>query len=81
MKYADGQQVFVGDRVRITHDMTGVVIADMERGVYRDENAKDSWSSLKFGIMIESEEAGPFHYGEDHVGELELIGRGRPTSG
>ncbi len=79
MKYADGQQVRLGDRVRLGKDDGGVVVASIDTDEYDPEHRRDQWSYLKKGVVIRFPEWGPIHYEEPERG-LELIGRAPPAS-
>jgi len=74
MKYADGQDVKLGDRVRLGHDDGGVVVASIDTGVYSDRHSEAQWSYLKKGVMVEFPTYGLIHY-EDPEPDLELIER------
>jgi hypothetical protein len=74
MKYPDGQEVRLGDRVRLGQDDGGVVVASIDTNEYRDEHSKAQWSYLKKGVMIEFPKYGLIHY-EEPESDLQLIGR------
>jgi hypothetical protein len=75
MKYADGQEMRLGDRVRLGADDGGVVVCVMDTGEYREEHPEAQWGYLKKGAMIEFPTCGLIHY-EELEEDLELIGRG-----
>jgi hypothetical protein len=74
VKYPDGQDVKLGDRVRLGSDDQGLVVASMDTDEYIDDHPKAQWSYLKKGVMIEFPKWGLIHY-EEPEPELELIER------
>jgi hypothetical protein len=53
MKYADGQEVRLGDRVKLGQDDGGAVVASIDTGEYSAEHPESQWSYLKRGVMIQ----------------------------
>ena len=78
MKYWDGQEVKVGDRVRLGDDVGGVVVYSIDTGEYSDEHPKGSWDFLKKGVMISFPKYGLIHY-EKPEEDLQLIARASST--
>jgi hypothetical protein len=78
MKYPDGQEVKLGDKVRLCNDEVGIVVASMDTDEYTEENPKEQWGYLKKGVMIDSPKYGLFHYPESDE-DLELISRAPPS--
>jgi hypothetical protein len=74
MNYPDGQDVRLGDRVRLGQDDGGVVVASIDTGEYSSEHPKAQWGYLKKGVMIEFPQYGLIHY-EDPEPDLQLIAR------
>ncbi len=74
MKYFDGQEVFIGDRVRLGDDDGGIVVCSIDRGEYSDEHPREKWSYLGKGVMIEFPLFGLIHY-EEPEEDLVLISR------
>jgi hypothetical protein len=52
MKYADGQEVRLGDRVKLGQDDGGAVVASIDTGEYSAEHPESQWSYLKRGAGI-----------------------------
>jgi len=75
MKYADGQEVKLGDRVKLGQDEGGVVVCSIDTGEYTDECPEDQWSYLKKGVMIKFPLYGLIHY-EEAEPDLQLLSRG-----
>lgn len=74
MKYADGREMKLGDRVRLGADDGGVVVALIETGEYSEGHPGAEWSYLKKGAMVEFPLYGLIHY-ETPEEDLELIAR------
>ena len=74
MKYPDGQEVRLGDRVKLGKDEGGIVVASMDTDEYSDEDPKEQWGYLKKGVMIKFPLYGLIHYVEPEH-DLELISR------
>lgn len=74
MKYPDGQEVRLGDRVKLGPDREGVVVCSIDTDEYTTEHQKDQWSYLKKGVMINFPLYGLIHY-EEPEDDLELLGR------
>jgi len=62
MKYTDGNEAKIGDRVLISGIYTGVVVADMDSDEYSDQHPKEQWSYLGAGVMIDTDFGGLVHY-------------------
>lgn len=75
MKYADGQDVRVGDKVRLGDDDGGVVVCSIDTGQYSAEAPETDWSYLKKGVVVRFPKYGLIHY-EEAEPDLKLIGRG-----
>lgn len=60
MKYSDGNEVLIGDRVTVDGS-NGIVVAVIDTGQYSDAYPK-GWSYLKIGALIEAEDFGLLHY-------------------
>ena len=74
MKYANGDDVRVGDRVKAWDGCIGIVVASIETDEYSTEHPREQWGYLKVGVMIDTEQAGLIHYREADE-DLELIER------
>lgn len=78
MKYFDGQDVKLGDKVRMGTDEGGVVVCSIDDGEYSDEHPKDQWGYLGKGVMIKFPLYGLIHY-ENPEPDLQLIGRAQSS--
>jgi hypothetical protein len=77
MKYTDGTQAKIGDKVLIGRQYHGVVVADMDGDEYSREHPRDQWGYLGSGVIIDTDFGGLVHYEQNSlVGELmELVRR------
>ncbi len=74
MKYADGQEVRLGDKVKLGADDGGVVVCSIDTGEYSDGYPEAQWGYLKKGVMITFPKYGLIHY-EEAEPDLQLIER------
>jgi hypothetical protein len=80
MKYADGREVHLGDKVRLGKDAGGIVVCSIDTGEYTAEHSAAQWGYLKKGVMINFPTLGLIHY-EEPEPDLQLIERaGAPGS-
>jgi hypothetical protein len=62
MKYPDGQEIKVGDKVKLWEGCYGIVVASIDTGQYGPGYPEHEWGYLKAGILIDSDVAGLIHY-------------------
>ncbi len=74
MKYSDGQDVRLGDRVKLGQDDGGIVMASIDTNEYTSEHSEAQWSYLKKGVMLKFPKYGLIHY-EEPEPDLQLIER------
>jgi hypothetical protein len=74
MKYPDGQDVKLGDRVKLGQDNGGMVVCSIDTGAYSSAYPHAEWSHLKRGVLINFPTLGLIHY-EEPEANLELIER------
>jgi hypothetical protein len=55
MKYADGTQARLGDRVLITNGDAGTVIASIDTDEYGPEASKENWAHAGEGILVRTD--------------------------
>jgi hypothetical protein len=77
MKYVDGQEVRLGDRVKLGQDEGGIVVASIDTGEYSEGHSAAQWGYLKKGVMINFPQHGLIHY-EEPEPDLQLTGRAQP---
>lgn len=80
MKYADGRDVKLGDRVKLGDDDGGRVVCSIDTAEYSDECPEAEWSYLKQGVVISFPRFGLIHYVELEP-DLQLIEREGGSSG
>lgn len=61
-KYFDGQDVHLGDAVRLGSDADGVVVALIETQEYSPGFAESEWSYLTRGLLVRFAKYGVIHY-------------------
>ena len=64
MKYPDGQEVRLGDRVALGDDQQGIAVCSIDTEEYSDAYPRDQWSYLDTGVLIEFPSYGLIHYKE-----------------
>ena len=74
MKYKDGTEVKIGDKIKLWEDCYGIVVASIDAGEYDPSYLKKEWEYLKSGILVNSDKAGLVHYSEAED-DWELIAR------
>ncbi len=74
MKYSDGQEVRLGDKVQLGQDAGGIVVCSIDTGEYSAEHPETQWGHLKKGALIKFQIYGLIHY-EEPEPDLQLIER------
>lgn len=62
MKYKDGTNIKVGDKVIISEKYYGVVVADIDGAKRTGTINKEPWGVLEHGIIIDTDFGGLVHY-------------------
>jgi hypothetical protein len=62
MFYEDGRTVRVGDRLKTSDGIYGVVVCSLDTEEYSERFPASEWSYLGKGILLESPEVGIVHY-------------------
>ena len=78
MRYANGNEIKLGDVVKIDDRYSGIVVASMDHGEYLP--GQEEWAYLKEGIMVDTDFAGLVHYRKDAADDLVLMGRADPPN-
>lgn len=78
MKYSDGREVRVGDKVRLWEGCYGLVVCSLDTHEFSKEYPKNNWDYLKSGVVIDSDRAGLIHYLESNE-DLEFLERKSDT--
>jgi len=74
VKYRSGEEVKVGDKVRIGSADFGVVVGVIEDGSYAQGYPISDWSYLEVGLLVVSRRYGLLHYPE-FDGEIDFLAR------
>jgi hypothetical protein len=74
MKYADGKEARLGDRVTLGDGAEGAVVVSIDTDEYAIGHPKSQWAYLKHGIMVEFPEYGLIYY-EEVEPDLRLVER------
>ena len=72
MKYPDGKEAHLGDKVRLGQDEEGVVVCSIDTGEYSDKYPEEQWGYLQRGVLINFPNSGLIHY-EEPDSDLSLI--------
>ena len=73
MYYESGEQVRLGDRVKLGQDSGGVVVCVVDSGQYGPGYPESQWSYLKTGVLINFPSCGLVHYVDMDESDVELI--------
>lgn len=74
VKYLSGEEVRLGDVVKISEGVIGVVVCSIDTNEYTSEFTIEDWSYLEKGVLVNSEVQGLTHITEPDE-DLELISR------
>ncbi|MGH7868091.1 MAG: hypothetical protein ACREP9_10860 [Candidatus Dormibacteraceae bacterium] len=61
VKYADGTEAHLGDRVRVGDADTGVVVASLDNDEFSAECPKSDWEHLETGVVIRTDRGALVH--------------------
>ncbi|MBS1792727.1 MAG: hypothetical protein JSS81_02665 [Acidobacteria bacterium] len=62
MRYLDGQEVIIGDRV-LVDDAEGIIVCVIDSNQFSEKYGR-AWSYLETGTLVDIEEMGLVHYVE-----------------
>ncbi len=75
-RYFDGEEVHLGDKVRLADDDSGLVVAVITTSEGDENNPAEQWGYLETGAMIEFKKYGLHHYPDpSEEPDLSLIAR------
>ena len=74
MKYPEGAEARLGDRVELWDGNVGVVVYSIDTDEYSSSYPRDVWQQLGAGVLILSEQAGLIHYTEPES-KMRLLSR------
>ena len=75
MNYPNGDQIKLGDTIKLWDGCIGVVVCSFDDKQYSNDFIEKEWGYLEVGILVDTNEAGLIHYTEPEV-DFELISRG-----
>jgi hypothetical protein len=76
LRYFNGEEIRLGDTVRLADDATGKVVYIINSCEGDGDNPTGSWDYLKSGIMIEFQKYGLHHYPRpDEEPDLSVVSR------
>ena len=73
MKYPDGTEARIGDRVQFSNGEKGTIVFSIDTNEYSNEFPKTQWSYLKKGVMIKTDKDALIHYEDPNVGEVMFV--------
>jgi len=79
MKYPDGTEARLGDRVKFSNGDLGSVVFSIDSDEYSKDFPKEEWSYLKKGIMVRTDNGALIHYEDSNVEEILLVERKKQT--
>jgi hypothetical protein len=74
MRYADGRDIKLGDKVELWNGCFGEVVCSIDTDEYSEEFSRSDWSYLRSGVVIRTESKGVIHYIEPDE-DLKLMKR------
>jgi len=76
MRYADGNEARLGDKIAIDEKYRGVVVADIDGGEFSERYAS-GWAYLKTGILVDTDFGGLVHYPDAESEHMVLLERAK----
>ncbi len=73
MRYLDGTEIRLGDRVQFSNGETGIVVFSIDTDEYPAEFPKAEWSYLSRGVMIKTDKGALVHYEDPNLEEVALV--------
>ena len=75
MKYTDGTEARLGDRVKFSNGDLGFVVLSIDTDEYSKEFPKEEWSYLDKGLMVRTDNGALIHYEDPNIEEIFLVER------
>jgi hypothetical protein len=72
MKYPNGQQVSLGDRVKLWKNQYGTVVCSIDTSEFTQDYPQNEWEYLKSGVIIKADTGEVFHY-DDPDEDFEFV--------
>jgi hypothetical protein len=73
MRYIDGVEVRLGDRVRIYDSDSGTVVFSIDAGEYSEGFPEKDWGYLKKGVMIRTDHGALVHLDSSAENQIHRI--------
>lgn len=64
MRYSDGSEARLGDRVRIRNGEIGVVVVSIDTGEFSAEYKQSDWKHLNSGVLVRTEKGALVRFAE-----------------
>jgi hypothetical protein len=78
MKYSDGRQASLGDRVKLWETVFGTIVCSIDDDTYSEDFSREHWAAKGNGVVIKADDGRIFHYGEPDE-DFELLERAGRT--
>ncbi len=73
MKYPDGTEARIGDRVQFSNGEKGTIVFSIDTTEYSNEFPEEQWSYLKKGVMIKTDKGALIHYEDPNMLEVMFV--------
>ena len=73
MKYPDGTEAKLGDRVQLSNGERGIIVFSIDTNEYAADFPKEQWSYLSSGVMIRTDAGALVHYEDPNIEEITLL--------
>jgi hypothetical protein len=73
MKYPDGTEARIGNRVQFSSGEKGTIVFSIDTAEYSNEFPKAQWSYFKKGVMIKTDKGALIHYEDPNVLEVVFV--------
>ena len=70
MKYPNGLEIQIRDRVKLNTGDLGVVAFSVDADEFSEEFKKEEWSYLQEGVMVKTDEGVLIYYTSANVGDV-----------
>jgi len=78
MKYSDGKQAALGDRVRLWDSMFGTIVCSIDDNQYSVAFSREHWAYKGRGVVVQADNGQTFYYDEADE-DFELMARAEPA--
>jgi len=70
MLYPDGEEIRLGDRVRLGNSELGTIVFSIDTDEYTEEFKKEEWEYLKKGVMVKTDKGALIHFEDTNYEEI-----------